>query len=221
MKYFRKDRRTNKLLFFFVLVTGIVLIYLGYNKLHWTWNIVAFPFGLILVILGYKNYKRTTNKIHEIEFKDNSIRIILLNGTMKEIKNKQLSYSLLVKKFFKPVRAIQLFEKKNAGLFKLRSLGIIDFSKWENDLKPIAQHLIKNEFERTRWKFGWTTGDLLMFFAIFLGVTEGITERYVGTQLPNLSDPIGDLGTMVSDENNKSIIKTYRSEEEYLKKSRD
>lgn len=221
MKYSRKDNQTNKLLFLFVIAIGIGLIYLGFYKLHWAWNIITFPIGLIISISGYKNYKRTDHKIQELEFKDDKIRIRFLNGTEKEIKNKNLSYSLLVKKFYKPIRSIEIIEKKKIGIFRGKSIGIIDFSKWEKDIEPIAKHLIRNGFERKKWKFGWSFGDFLMIFAILLGMTEGVAESYVDDLEMNLSEPIGDLGEIISDERGKSINESIKSEDKYLKRNKD
>jgi len=221
MKYTRKDNQTNKLLFLFFIVIGIGLIYVGFYKLHWTWNLLTFPVGLITMISGYKNYKRTGYKIHELEFKDDKIRFKLLNGTEKEIKNKQLSYSLLVKKFYTPIRSIVLIEKKKIDIFRGKSLGFITFSKWETDIESIAKHLIRNKFEREKWKFGWSFGDFLMIFAIIFGMTESVAESYIEDLEINLSKPIGELGEIISDKREKSINESTESEDRYLKRNKE
>jgi len=221
MKYTRKDNQTNKLFFLFVIAIGIGLIYLGFYKLHWAWNLLTFPIGFITMVSGYKNYKRTDYKIQELEFKDGKIRIKFLNGIEKVIKNKQFSYSLLVKKFYKPIRSIELIEKKKIGLFRGKSLGVIDFAKWENDIEQIAKHLIRNKFERKKWKFGWSFGDFLMIFAIILGMTESAAESYIGDLKIKLSEPIDELGEIISDERDKSINESTESENKYIKRNKD
>jgi hypothetical protein len=221
MKYTRKDNQTNKLLFLFVIAVGIGLIYLGFYKFYWTWNLLTFPIGLITIISGYKNYKRTGYTVQEIEFKDDKLRVKFLNGTEKTIENKNLSYSLLVNKFYKPIRSIELIEKKKIGLFRGKSIGIIYVAKWENDIESIAKHLIRNEFERETWRFGWNFGDFLIVFSILLGITEGVAEDYINGLKSNLSQPISDLGVIISDEKNKSKNKSLKLEDKYLKKNKD
>jgi len=221
MKYARKDSKTNKLFYLFVITIGVGLIYLGFYKLYWVWNLLIFPIGLLTMISGYKNYKRTNYKIQELEFKDDIIRIKFLNNTEKEIKKKHLNYSLLVKKFYKPIRSIELIEKKKIGLFRGNSLGIIDIAKWEKDIEPIAKHLILNKFKRKKWKFGWSFGDFLMIFAILLGMTESVAENYIDNLEINLSEPIGDLGEVIADKRIKSINESEESEGKYLKRIKE
>ena len=196
---------------------GMGFIYLGFYHFHWIWNLFTFPLGLVAMISGYKNYKRTAYKIQELEFRDDHLRIRFLNGTKKEIKSKDLSYSLLVKKFYKPIRSIELIEKKKLGIFRGKSVGIIDFAKWENDIEPLAKHLIRSGFERKKWKFGWSFGDFLMIFAILLGATESAAGNYIVDLGVNISDPIGELGSMISDEKNKSDGESIAAEKKYLK----
>ena len=221
MKYTRKDNQTNKLLFLFVIAIGFALIYLGFYKFFWAWNLITFPIGFIMMISGYKNYKRTNYKIQELEFKDDQLCIRFLNGTETEIKNKNLSYALLVKKFHQPIRSVELIEKKKIGLFRGKSIGIIDFAKWENDIEPIAKHLIRNGFERKEWKFGWSFGDFLMIFAILLGTTEGVAKSFIGDVGLNISESIGEVGVLISDERDKTINEITKSEDQYLKRNKN
>lgn len=218
MKYTRKDNKTNKFFFLFIMLIGITLIYLGLYQLRWFWNVLTLPIGFIMIISGFQNYRRTSNKIQEIEFTDDTIQIKFLNGNEKEIQNSQLSYSLLVKKLYKPIRSIELIEKKKNNYSRGKRIGIIDFVKWEKDIEPIARHLVSQNFERKKWKFGWGIGDLLMIFSIILGFTESTTANYIGTLTESLAEPIGDVGVVLSEGRNKKIGESKEAENKYLNK---
>ncbi len=221
MKYTRKDKQTNKLLYLLVVGIGAGILYLGFYKLYWTWNFLTFPIGLITMISGYKNFKRTNFKIQELEFMEDKLRIRFLNGTEKEIEHKQLRYSLLVKKFYKPIRSIEFIEKNKIGLFRGKSIGIIDFAKWEKDIEPIAKHLIRHKLERKEWKFGWSFGDFLMIFALLLGTSEGLAENFIDDMEVHLSESIGDLGEIIADERDRKIQESKESEKKFLNKNKD
>ncbi len=217
MKFSRKDNQTQKILHLLVAVLGICIIYLGYAKLYWTWNVLTFPLGLIIAVSGYKNFKKSDHVIKEINFGDDIICIEYLNGLETEVKTEKLSYSLLVKKFYKPIRSLEIFEKRKVGLFRGKSLGIIHINKWDN-IEDIAKHLIRNKYERKKWKFGWSTTDFLMLFAILIGLTEGVAGGYVKSMQDVASQSLGEIGEAMSDAKSKEMEDSIRAEEKYFKK---
>jgi len=199
MKYTRKDKQTNKAFMLFISFFGISLLYLGFFKVHWAWNLLTIPIGLTAVISGYKSYKRTKLLIQEIEFDKDKVLVRFLNGSQKEVRNENLRYALLVKKFYKPIRSIELIEKRKSGLFRGKSLGMINLTKWDKNIEPIAVNLIQNGFERKKWKFGWSFADFFMLFAILFGISEGLAENYVGEVSANMSSLVFDSAILASD----------------------
>lgn len=220
MNYKRKDKGTNKLLYLLVSVAGLAIIYLGFTKFHFLITILTFPIGLIMAISGYKNFKRAKFEIEELDFNEERLFIKFLNGETKEIKNSKLSYSILVKKFYKPIRAIEIIEKKKLGLLRGNSIGKIEIGKWENHLEPIAKHLIRQKYARKKWKFSWGIGDFLMIFSILLGLTEGLAGDYISDIDHSLSEATGSVGEIFSDERIRTIEESEIAEEKFLNKNK-
>ncbi len=199
-KFRRKDNKTNKVLFILLGLLSLGIIYLGLSKLHWLWNLLTLPIGLSFLITSIINYKKTNHEIHEIEFSKNTVNIKYLNEVYKEISNEKISYSILIKKSVKPVKAIEIIENRKTNLIRGKSLRIIKFSKWESEIELIARALIQNEFQRKKWKFSWGFGDFLLIFAILFGGSENLVEGFIGDVGLNVSDAIGEVGTIISDE---------------------
>lgn len=218
-KFNRKDNQTNKVLFLIILLLGMGLIYLGFDRMHWTWNVLTLPLGLVLMISGYKNYKRSNRKIAELDFLSDRLHIVFLDGSKKEILNENLRYSLLVKKYYKPIRSIEFIEKKKISMLRGRSVGKIEITKWENEMEDIARHLIKGGFERKKWRFGWSIGDFLMILSIILGLAEGLAKIYVDEYKMNWSETTGKVGELLSVQREKTIVESIESEEKYLRKN--
>lgn len=216
MRFQRKDNNTNKLFYLGTMVVGLVLIYLGYTYLWWGWNLLIFPIGLMIVLTGYKNYKKENFIIEELEFIEDSLRIKFLNGEIKEIKKEKLSYSLLVQKFYQPVRSIEFIEKKSIGFFRGKSIGKIEVAKWNEDIESIAKYLIRMKLERKKWKFGWSIGDFLMLFSLLFGMAEGMAGDYAIDIENKLSYTIGELGETISDERARSIQQSQEAEKKFL-----
>jgi len=223
MTYNRTDRNTNKTLFLILSILGLLIIYLGITQLFWAWNILTLPIGLMLCISGYKNFKRTNFIIHQIEFQEDQVRIQYINGTEKIVSNDKFNYSLLVKKFHKPVRSIEFIEKRKIALRRGKSLGKIEIKKWEDDMLPIAKYLIQKGYDRKKWKFSWGAGEFMMIFALVMGFADSIADNFIldiSGGIGEISQSIGDLGSEISDAKDRGIHESNIAEKKFLDKNK-
>ncbi len=221
MIYKRKDKRTKKILHLLVMILGIGFIYLGWSQLHWTWNLLILPLGLLIAVSGYKNFKGTAFEIEELAFSSDGVKITFLNGEQKEIKNENFNYALLVKKSYRPIKAIEFIEKKKIGLFRGKSIGKIGVGKWKESIEDIAVHLIKDNFERKTWAFDWSLGDFLMIFTfLLLGATESIAEDYVEEVRGGITTPQAkaEIEGAIIDAKMNAIERTLKAEENFFKR---
>lgn len=215
MTYARKDHNTGKIGFIILIFIGVGIILGGYRELSWTWNLLVIPIGFLVAFLGYKNLKKTQRIITELSFQEEGLSIQYANGESKEFGKEKVSYSILVKKFIQPVRAIKIQEKGKVGFLNGKTVGELRISNWP-ELENIAKQFIQEKYERKRWPFGWTIGELLMIVAMLFGTTENMAEQYIGEMNSDLPRILGEAGDIIDEEEQKRRKSHLESEKRFM-----
>jgi len=111
---------------------------------------------------------------------DSSIEFETLRGVKFSYKKEDLEYSLLVKKYIKPVRKIGFREIKKKGFLRKRKrIGNISVGKWP-DTKGIRLCLIKNNYSREKWTFDWSVGELFLIIPLLFGLSTAMGDSIIG-----------------------------------------
>lgn len=219
MKFSRKDQETGKTSYLLLCLMGLGVVYAGYVQLSWGWNLIVIPSGLLISLWAYKNFRKTRFQIKEIELIKDSLSIIFINGEKQQFEKDKIVYSLLVKKYFKPVRAIEIRKKGKLGFSKGKKIGGLKISKWP-DLEQIAKCFIEHEYRRAKWNFGWGFGEMLMILSILSGAVENLTEHYVGGINDDLARDVGELGSLIDEERKREIESFEESEQKFVNKAK-
>lgn len=224
MNFTRNDNKTLKPLYITLGLLALGLLYWGIFILKNWWNLSLIPLGMFLFYYAYKNFKKSSFIIEKVEFENTNISIHYLNGTVKTLPQKQLTYALLVKKFYKPIRSIELREKRKSrlGRTKEKKIGVLDINKWD-ELKNLADYLIHQGYERKKWKFGWGFAEFMMLFAILLQGAEMAADAYVneGISLPSTSSPTllaNEAADAAAKQKSRSIKESEKAEAKFLSK---
>lgn len=218
MTFSRKDNNTGKIAYFLLILLGIGMIYACYQYASWIWNVLGIPTGILLAYIGYKQVKKSRWIISKLDLSEDQLSISYLNGQVKEIPKEKVVYSILVKKFILPVRALELREKGKTIISRGTTIGVLNISKWP-DLEAIAKTLIVEDYERKPWRFGWTIGEFLMLSAMLLGMTEQVAENYVGEIQSSAPYDMHNLGEQIDDEAQRKRASHRQSEESFVERN--
>lgn len=118
-----------------------------------------------------RRFKRNQSFVTAISFQENTVVLTFANGKEKSINTKDFAYSLLIKRYYHPVRKIQIREKKKRFPFKpkYRTVGTLSISDWKN-IKETAVYLLESDLQKTDWKYS----NLKYIFFLFIGLFEAI-----------------------------------------------
>lgn len=167
MRFQRENKDTAAPFLLLLVIAEIGALFWLWGALPWYWLLLALPATLLLILMTHRSFLQAGRNIFAIELLEEVVEIEFINGKKRRIPKEKISYALLIQRFHQPLRAIEIREKRRWAWRSDKRLGVMKPKQWE-DLRELAKHLIAWDFERRKWVFGFSFGDMLALLALII-----------------------------------------------------
>ncbi len=188
MKEFERDHvKTKHWLFFSIGIILILLLYLSLTKFYLFFKVITIPFVVLGFFFTVKSFRKEDFIVKKITFNSEKKEVLIeyINGMNKIIEDQDLMFSVLFKRYYKPIRKIQIKIKNKKRPEKTIEVGRMNFSSWK-ELQNLGDYLLTHKtIKREKWNFDWSTGEvlfalpLMIFAPDFFFQMQGLKEQKV------------------------------------------
>ncbi len=194
---------------------GLLLLYAAFTWVYWLLVPLVLLIAFVCLRAVYSYYRRHQSIIIRLECTKVRLQIEYRNGERKEVFLNQLQYACLLKRRYKPLQSIELFEGSKSLLKRKKSIGRLSRKYWQEDLERLVRYFLKKELKRRKWTFRWGLGEYLFLLSWLVGLGDTWSDAY----FEELGSMMNDGAEIILEEKHKIIEQSNQKERDYFDKS--